>query len=100
VDLGGECGADLIEVQLHHGGVGAGQNQADGAAAAFRTAGAEDIGVLRARIDRHRRPRAGGGPAVSATAFLPHPGFILAPQLNGLARMSGGDCLKLGREFF
>ena len=54
MDMGGEFGADCIELQLHHGGVGAGQNQADGAAA-LGAKGAEDIGVVITRIDRHRR---------------------------------------------
>jgi hypothetical protein len=99
VDMGGECEADCIEVQLHHGGVGVGENQADGAPA-LRAEGAEDIGVLITCIERHRRPRAFGGPAVSAAAFLPDAGFILAPQFNGLAGMGGGDCLQCGGEFF
>ena len=99
VDLGGECGADLIEVQLHHGGVGMGQNQADGAVTQ-RTEGAEDIGVVIARIERHRRPRAFGSPAVGAATFLPDAGFILAPQLDGMAGMGGGDGRQLGGEFF
>jgi hypothetical protein len=99
VNMGGECGADFIEVQLHHGGVGVGQNQADGTIA-LRAEGAEDIGILVAGIDRHGRSRAFGGPAVGAAAFLPDAGFILAPKLNGLVGMGGGDYLELGREFF
>ena len=99
MDLGGEFSADFIEMQLHHGAVGAGQNQADGAST-LGAKGAEDIGVVIARIDRHRRARAFRSPAVSAAAFLADAGFILAPQLNGLAGMGGGDGLQLGREFF
>ena len=99
VDLGGECGADFIEVQLHHGGVGAGENQAD-SAAALRAEGAEDIGILIAGVEGHRRPRPCGSPAVGATAFLPDARFILAPKLNGLAGMGGGDCLEFCGEFF
>jgi hypothetical protein len=54
VDLWGQLGTDLIEVQLHHGGVSAGQNQPDGAVARG-TEGTEDIGVLVACIDGHGR---------------------------------------------
>jgi hypothetical protein len=91
VDLGGECGADLIEVQLPHGGIGARQNQADGTVAGGAES-AEDIGILVARIDGHRWPRAFGRPGMGAAAFLPHAGFILAPQFNGLTWMRGSDC--------
>jgi hypothetical protein len=55
MDLWGQFGADLIEVQLHHGGVGTGQNQADGTVARG-TEGTEDIGIFVTRIDGHRRP--------------------------------------------
>jgi len=37
---------------------------------------------------------------VSAAAFLPDAGFILAPQLNGLAGVGGGDYLEFCGEFF
>jgi hypothetical protein len=99
MDLGGELSADCIEMQLHHGGVGAGQNQTHGAAT-LGAKGAEDIGIVIARIDRHRRARAFGSPAVGAATFLADAGFILTPQLNGLAGMGGGDGLECGREFF
>ena len=99
VDLGGECGADFIEVQLHHGGIGARQNQAHGTVAGGAE-GTEDIGVLVTRIKGHRRPRAFGSPAVGTAAFLPDAGFILAPQFNSLAWVRGGDGLQLGGEFF
>jgi len=92
VDMRGKSCADFIEVQLHHGGVGAGQNQPDGALARW-TERTEDIGVLVTRIEGHRWPRAFGSPAVSAAAFLPDAGFILAPQFDSLAGMRGGDCL-------
>jgi hypothetical protein len=97
--LWGQFGADLIEVQLHHGGVGAGQNQAD-STVACGTEGAEDIGIFVARIDGHRRPRPLGGPAVGPAAFLADTGFILTPQLNVFIGMRGGDCLKFAREVF
>jgi hypothetical protein len=97
--LRGQRGADLVEVQLHHGGVGVGQNQADGTVARG-TEGAEDIGILVARIDGHRRPRPFGGPAMGTAAFLPDAGFILAPQFNAFSGMRGGDVLECGREFF
>jgi len=99
VDLGGERGADFIEVQLHHGSVGVGQNQPHGAPE-LRAEGTKDIGVLIACIDRHRRARAFGSPAVGAAAFLSDAGFVLAPQLNGLVGMGGGDGLEGGWEFF
>jgi hypothetical protein len=97
--LWGQFGADLIEVQLHHGGVGARENQSDGTVARGAE-GAEDIGIFVARVDGHRRPQAFGRPAMGTAAFLPKAGFILAPQFNGLARMCGGDFLECGREFF
>jgi hypothetical protein len=37
---------------------------------------------------------------VSAAAFLPDTGFILAPQFNRFVGMRGGDFLQFGREFF
>jgi hypothetical protein len=97
--LWGQFGTDLIEMQLHHGGVGAGQNQADGTVARG-TEGTEDIGIFIARIDGHRRPRPFGGPAVGAAAFLPDTGFILTPQFNAFVGVLGGDCLKFAREVF
>jgi len=86
-------------VQLHHGGVGAGQNQADGTVARG-TEGTEDIGILVTRIDGHRRPRPFGGPAVGPAAFLPDAGFILTPQFDAFIGVGGGDCLKFAREVF
>ena len=51
VDLWGYLGA---EVQLHHGAVGARQNQADGTVAG-RAESTEDIGIFVTPIDRHWR---------------------------------------------
>jgi hypothetical protein len=97
--LRGQRGADLIEVQLHHGGVGAGQNQADGTVARG-TEGAEDIGIVVARIDGHGRTRPFRGPAVGPAAFLADAGFILAPQFNAFIGVRGGDCLEFGGKVF
>lgn len=97
--LWGQFGADLIEVQLHHGSVGARQNQADGTIAGGAE-GTEDIGILVARIDRHRWPRPFGSPTVGAAAFLPNAGFILTPQFDGFAGMRDGDFLQFAGELF
>ena len=97
--LWGQFCADLIEVQLHHGSVGAGQNQADGTVARG-TEGTEDIGIFVARIDGDRRPRPLGRPAMGPAAFLPNAGFILAPQFDVFIGVRGGDCLKFGWEVF
>ena len=54
MDLWGQFGADLVEVQLHHGSVGTRENQTDGTVAGG-TEGTEDIGIFVARIDGDRR---------------------------------------------
>jgi hypothetical protein len=59
MDLGSELSVDFIEVQLHHGSIGAGQNQADGTVA-LRTEGAKDISNLITGVDGHRRTSAFG----------------------------------------
>ena len=99
MDLWGQRGADLVEVQLHHGGIGARQNQPDGGVA-LRTEGAEDISIVIACVEGHRRTRPFGGPAVSASSFLTDAGFVLTPEFNGFFGMRGGDFLKFGREVF
>jgi hypothetical protein len=78
VDMSGELGAALIAVPLPHGRVGAGQHQPH-RALALRAAGAEAIGVVVTRIAGQRWPRACGGAAVSAAAFWPEAGLVLAP---------------------
>lgn len=99
MDLGRELRADVREVQLHHGGIGTGQNQPDGGVA-LRTEGTEDISVVIAGIDGHWRTGAFGCPAMGASPFLPHPSFVLAPQFNGFVGMRGAQAVESGAEFF
>jgi hypothetical protein len=99
MDMRGELSADVREVQLHHSGIGAGENQADGGVA-LGTERAEDIGILVARIDRHGWTGSFGRPAMSASSFLPDAGFVLAPEFNGFFGLRGGQALPCGAEFF
>ena len=99
MDLGRDLRADVREVQLHHTGIGTRENQPDGAVA-LRTEGAEDIGILIARIDGHGRTGAFGRPSVSASPFLTDTGFVLTPEFNGFCRMRGGQRAQCGAEFF
>jgi len=92
MDMGWQLGADFVEMQLHHGGIGVGQDEPDGRIPRG-TESAEDIGVFVARVDGNGRARSLGGPAMGAAALLTHARFILAPQLDGLAGMGGGDFL-------
>lgn len=92
VDMRGQLGADLVEMQLHHNGIGAGQDETD-RRIPLRTESAEDIGILVARVDGNGRTRSLGGPAMGAAALLTYARFVLAPQLNGLTGMRGGDLL-------
>lgn len=99
MDLSRDLRADLLEVQLHHGGIGAGENQPDGAVA-LRTEGAEDIGILIARIDGHGRTGSFRRPTVSTSPFLTNAGFVLTPEFKGFCGMRGGQLSKCGAEFF
>lgn len=99
MDLGRDLRANLREVQLHHDGIGAGENQPD-SAVALRTEGTEDIGILIARIDGHRRTGSFRRPSVSASPFLADAGFVLTPEFNGFFRMRSGQLSECGAEFF
>jgi hypothetical protein len=92
VDVRGQLSADFVEMQLHHGGIGAGQDEPDGRIP-LRTESAENIGILVARVDGNGRARSLGGPTMGASALLTDARFVLAPQLDGLAGMRGGNFL-------
>lgn len=67
--------ADLVEMHLHGGSVGAGQHERD-VDAVSGTDRAEQIGVLVALVGRHGLARASPRPDPGATVPLAQPGFI------------------------
>jgi hypothetical protein len=99
MNLGGELSANFVEMQLHHGSVGAGENQPNGDIALW-TEGAKDISVVIACVDGHGRTGSFWCPAMRASPFLTDAGFVLTPQFNGLCGMRGGQALQCGAEFF
>src|SRR6202167_5723553 len=75
---------DFGQMQRHGGGGASGQNER-GALALGRADGAEDVGRAGALIARCRRPRAATGPSAGDLVLLSDPGFVLKPDLYGLA---------------
>jgi hypothetical protein len=66
---------------------------------AIRADGAEQIGALMAIVAHHQWPRADRCPDGAVGSLLPHPGFILEPDLDRLARDGGRQCgLQQGGE--
>ena len=92
--------ADFVEVQLHRFGVGSWQHQSS-SGSAFRTDGAEQVGVLIALIGRQARPRSLLRPDANAPILLPNAGFILKPHLNWRAIRQVGymGCERVGEVF-
>jgi hypothetical protein len=74
----------LLDVQGHGVRVAAGQDEA-GRLGLGGADGAEDVGRLRALIARRRRSRAAPRPSAGDLVLLAHPGFVLEPDLYGLA---------------
>ena len=84
VRTGGNAGADLGQVQVHHGRVRERQHQ-DGAGAAGRADGAEQVSPGVALIPKCREPRAAFSPYTRQRALLTDPRFVLPPKLERLA---------------
>jgi hypothetical protein len=100
VGAAGDGAADLIQMHLHGGDVGARQHEG-GANAALRADGAEQVGVLVSLISRQGRTCAGPGPDAGAAVLLAEPGFILEPDLDRPAlRQAAYVGLERAREVF
>jgi hypothetical protein len=77
----GDVEGYLVDMQLHHVGVGMGQ--CDGRANASGWAyGTEEIGVLIALISRLSGPRSTLGPLPDEAVLLADASFILEPDLD------------------
>lgn len=83
VGAGGDSAADLIEVELHHGGVGPGQHESR-TFAQPRADRAEQVGVGVALVGRQARPTALACPEPDASVLLVEPGLVLEPDLDAL----------------
>ena len=77
----GDIAGDLVEVKLHHVGVGIGQSQR-GSYAPRRTDGAEQIGVVVALIGGLSRPCSLPRPLADQAVLLADPGLILEPDFD------------------
>lgn len=90
----GDGAADLVEVHLHGGDIGARQHEgcADAAPRADR---AEEIGVLITLVGWQAGPRAPLGPDAGASVLLAEPGLVLEPDLDRLAL---GQVADVGSE--
>jgi hypothetical protein len=96
----GPCCTDMIEEDLHRGGVDAWQHQR-GVLARGRPDRGEDVGPEVADLLHARRALAAAPPAVADPALVADPGLVGEPQLDPLARMlcCGGGYL-LGKPSF
>jgi len=90
VGVGGDGGADLVEVRLHGGGVAERHDDA-GTLALGRADRAEDIGPGGALVVRRAGPGAALRPPAGELVLLPDPGLVLEPELYALAGMRGPD---------
>jgi hypothetical protein len=84
----GPCCSNMIEEDLHRGGVDARQHQRD-VFARGRPDRGEDVGPEVADLLHARRPLAAPPPAVAEPALVADPGLVGEPQLDPLARMLG-----------
>ena len=75
---------------VHRGGVGEGQHQPGGDAAA-RAGGAEDVGPLVAGVARRPRAGAAPGPDPGERSLLADPRLVLEPDLERPAARGLGD---------
>ena len=87
-------------MQRHRRGRASGQNQG-GPFGLGRADGAEDVGRAGALIAWRGRARAAAGPSAGDLVLLSDPGFVLEPDLYGLARgLARRDRRQIGGEFF
>ena len=95
-----DCPGDLVEMGLHGVGIGEGhgERRADAACRADRP---EQIGAFVALVRRLARPRAAPGPLPNQAVLLADAGFVLEPDLDGLAASYPADMgLERAREVF
>jgi len=96
----GDVAGDLVDVELHCLGIGEGQRQAS-ADAPGRADRPEEIGTLVALVRRLARPRAAPGPLPDEAILLADAGFVLEPDLDGLAAGYPADMgFERAREVF
>ena len=93
---GGDLGGDLVEMELHHLGVGEGQRQRR-AFAACRTDRAEEIGVLIALIGGLAGPRSAPRPLPDKAVLLADARFVLEPDFD---RRCFGQVGEMGVQDF
>ena len=96
----GDLGADLCQVDAHRLAVG--RRQDDGSTRRpGRAQRAEQINGVPPVVPHRARPRAGGRPDVFKAALLAHAGFVLEPDLDGLAgSVRGQDVFQQSGEVF
>ena len=96
----GDLGADLCQVDAHRLAVG--RRQDDGSTRRpGRAQRAEQVNGVPPVVPHRARPRAGGRPDVFKAALLAHAGFVLEPDLDGLAgSVRGQDVFQQSGEVF
>ena len=91
---------DVVEEDLHGGGVDRGQDEGDVLAGGGPDR-REDVGPLVAELLKARRALAPSPPAVADPALVADPRLVLEPQLDPLVRMArGGRGYRLGKPPF
>ena len=96
----GDLGADLCQVDAHRLAVG--RRHDDGSTRRpGRAQRAEQVNGVPPIVPHRARPRAGGRPDVFKAALLAHAGFVLEPDLDGLAgSVRGQDVFQQSGEVF
>ncbi len=92
----GYLGADLGQMQIGAFRVGC-RGDDRRTHCAGRADGTEDVGGVVAVIPHHRRTRTNGRPDIAERAFLPDPGFVLKPYLDGCSGSTGAKCFLQSR---
>src|SRR5262252_2606325 len=97
---GSDLACNLIEMELHGGGVAVGQDQA-GAGAPCRTDGAKYIGRAGALIVCQTRPATLARPQIGELVLLAHPHLVLEPDFDGGGGVGlGADLRHLAGKVF
>ena len=90
----GDVARDLVEVKLHHVGVGVGQRQSRSDTAS-RTDRAEQIGIVVALVGGLSGPRSTPRPLANETVLLADAGLVLEPDFD---RGRLGEAFEMGLQ--
>ena len=95
-----DVSGDLVDMELHHDGVGEGKRERRALAARWAD-GAEEIGVLVTLIGRLPRPRSPPRPLPHDAVLLADPRLVLEPDLDGrrLGQIGKVDTQDRGEVF-